>query len=92
MAVELALHHYGADRRESAEAKALRIVREELRCLKWSQADLNRERDGHEKKTAIAKPLREETMMMLTGIAKHTGIGSEANVRKQSSRRGAQEK
>ena len=92
MADKATVHHYGADRRESAEAKARRILREELKRIKWSEEDLARERKGHEKKTAIAQRLREETTMTMEWIAKHTGMGSESNVRKQMSRNGRKKK
>ncbi len=92
MADKATVHHYGADRRESAEANARRVLREELKRIKWSEEDLARERKGHEKKTAIAKRLREETTMTMEWIAKHTGMGIESNVRKQMSRNGRKKK
>ena len=40
MAGELGEHHAGGLRRESAGAKAYRIIAEELQRLRWAQADL----------------------------------------------------
>jgi putative transposase len=82
MAAKATVHHYGADRRESSEAKAKRILKDELKRLRWTEADLAEERKGHAKKIAIAKRLRSETTMTMVWIAEHTQMGSESNVRK----------
>jgi hypothetical protein len=55
--------HYGADRRESGEEKAGRIVREELRCGGWKQGDLAGKRKGDKFKVRLARRLRRQTTM-----------------------------
>ena len=92
MADKVTIHHYGADRRESAEAKAWGILTEELKGLKWTEEDLAQERKGHENKVAIARRLREETTMTMAWIAEHTRMGSESNVRKLLSKNGKKQK
>ena len=87
MAEKATVHHYGADRRESAEVKARRILMEELKRVKWTEADLIEEKKGHAKKVAIARRLREETTMTMAWIAEHTRMGSESNVRKLLNRK-----
>ena len=46
--------HLGEDIRQSAQAKAERIVREELEALGWSVEELRRRRNGHAAKVRIA--------------------------------------
>jgi hypothetical protein len=62
-------NHHGGQRREAAEEKAKRIVREELRRLGWKPADLERHRKGDLEKVRIARRLRSETTMSLKWIA-----------------------
>lgn len=61
--------HYGADRQQSEEAKAERLVREELASLGWQEADLGARRKGDPGKVRIARRLRWETTMRLAWIA-----------------------
>lgn len=53
--------HYGELVRESATAKAERMVREELTKRKWEEASLVARRKGDPGKVAIAQRLRRET-------------------------------
>ncbi len=46
-------HHYGSQRRETAEQKAGRIVAEEVDARGWSEAELTRRRKGDAKKVGI---------------------------------------
>ena len=67
--------HYGAARQESGEAKAERLVREELAQAGWSEADLGRRRKGDPGKVRIAQRLRGETTMTLGWIARRLQMG-----------------
>ena len=82
VAEKATVHHYGEERRESAEVKAKRILAREMKRLKWRGEDLENEAKGHQGKIEIARRLRQETMMTVSWIAEHTKMGSEANVRK----------
>jgi len=68
--------HYGEELRESAEAKAERIVAEELRRLGWKEDELKRQRKGHRRKVQMARRLRAETTMSLKWIAGRLAMGS----------------
>ena len=76
--------HYGAERKESGEAKAERLVREEL----------GRRRKGDAGKVRIARRLRQETTMTLAWIARRLSMGvwthfsNLLRAAKQSARRG----
>jgi hypothetical protein len=76
-------HHSGALRRESTEAKAERIIGEELGCLGWREADLAARRKSDAGKLEIAARLRRETTLTLKQIAKrlHLGTPRSASVR-----------
>jgi len=67
--------HYGAERQEIGEAKAERLVREELAELKWEEADLAQRRKGDPGKVRIARRLRQETTMTLAWIARRLHMG-----------------
>ena len=67
--------HYGAERQESGEAKAERLVREELKKLRWTEADLAERRKGDPGKVRIARRLRQETTMTLAWIAERLHMG-----------------
>jgi len=69
-------NHYGADRRETAEQKAQRIVREEIDRLGWAEAELQIRRKGDPKKVAMARRLRRESTMTLKWIAQRLQMGS----------------
>lgn len=70
--------HRGPEVRESAEAKAEGLVREELERLGWSADDLAARRKGDPQKLQIAQRLRRETTMTLAWIAGrlHMGVPS----------------
>jgi hypothetical protein len=61
--------------RLSAEAKAQRIIQEELQALGWDLEERKRPRKGDPEKVRVAKRLRQETTMTLAWIAPslHTG-------------------
>jgi hypothetical protein len=68
--------HYGEERRETAEARAERIVAEELRRLGWREADLGRRAKGDAGKVALAARLRAETVMPVKWIAERLRMGT----------------
>ncbi|MGA3144685.1 MAG: transposase [Verrucomicrobiota bacterium] len=72
--------HYGEELRESAEAKAERIVAEELRRLGWKEDELKRQRKGHRRKVQMARRLRAETTMSLKWMAERLAMGSASMV------------
>ena len=66
---------------QSAQAKAERIVQEELQALGWSGLDLQGRSKGDERKIKIAARLRRETTMTLRWIAERLDIGSPGHFR-----------
>ena len=72
--------HYGEELRESAEAKAERIVAEELKRRQWDAGTLAERRKGDPGKIAIARRLREETTMTLAWIAERLKVGTETHL------------
>jgi len=73
---ELGKDHAGALRRESAEAKAERLVGQELKRLRWTEADLAARRKSDPLKLAIAARLRRETTLSLKAIAARVHLGT----------------
>jgi putative transposase len=69
-------HHFGALRLETAEAKAERIVAEELGRLHWQEADLRLRNKGDPAKLAIAARLRRETTLSIKAIAARIHLGT----------------
>ena len=83
IAGRLGEHHAGALRRESAEAKAERIIAQELKRLGWTAADLERRHKSDPQKLALAARLRGETTLTIKWIAArlHLGTWKSARVR-----------
>jgi len=71
---------FGAERREAQEAKARRLLREEMDRLGWDQAALLRAGKGDKGKARIAARLRKETAMSLKWIAQNVAMGSWTHV------------
>ena len=69
-------NQYGAERRESGQEKAQRIVGEELKRLGWEETELARRRKGDEEKVRVAQRLRRETTMTLAWTAQRLKMGS----------------
>ena len=69
-------HHSGELHRASAEAKAERIIAEELQGHGWQEADLLRRRKGDVVKLEIAARLRRETTLSTKAIAARVHLGS----------------
>jgi REP element-mobilizing transposase RayT len=80
MEEEFGKHHSGAERGESAEEHAERLVREELRQEGWGDGELKRRRKADPAKARIARRLREETTMTLAWIASRLEMGSPSTV------------
>ena len=70
------VNHYAGQRQESSEAKARRIVAEELRRLGWKQGALETRLKADPDKVRIAQRLRRETTMSLRWIAERLGMGT----------------
>ena len=66
---KLGPHHSGELKRETAEARAERIIREELKRLKWRKGELFPRPKSDLTKVAIAARLRRETTLPLPWIA-----------------------
>ena len=80
MAERVGESHYGAERQESGEEKAERIVAEELRRRRWRETDLKRRLKGDAEKVRIAARLRRESIMTLKWIARRLHMGSWTHV------------
>ena len=55
--------HYREERQESAQAKAERIIREELKRQGWTERTLEQRHKGDVKKLRMAERLLKETTM-----------------------------
>lgn len=69
-------HHFGQLRLETAQAKAQRIIVEELGRLGWKEADLASRRKQDSGKVQIALRLRKETTLSIREIAEHLHLGT----------------
>jgi REP element-mobilizing transposase RayT len=72
--------HYGEELRESAEAKAEEIVREELGRRGWAEETLAERRKGDPAKVNIAQRLRRETTVKLAWIAARLQMGTKTHL------------
>jgi putative transposase len=77
---KLGENHRAEERQESEEQKAERIVREELKRMKWGEEDLERQLKGHRNKVQIAKRLRDKTLVSLKWIANRLKMGTWTHV------------
>ena len=73
---QLGEHYFGELRQETAEAKAQRIVSEELGRLGWRQTDLASPRKSNPLKLQIAARLRRETTLSIKQIAERLHLGA----------------
>ena len=69
-------HHFGQLRLETAEAKAERIVVQELGRVGWQESDLTSHRKPDPGKVRIALRLRQETTLSLKQIAQRLHFGT----------------
>jgi hypothetical protein len=82
-------HHYGQLRLEMAQAKAERIITEELGRLGWRETDLAAQHKHDPDKIQLAQRLRKETTLSVRQIAErlHLGTPKSASFRLLSSRK-----
>jgi REP element-mobilizing transposase RayT len=73
---KLGEHHSGELRQESAQAKGERIIREELKQLKWSERNLEQRPKSDTAKLDLAIRLRRETTLTIRQIAQRLHMGS----------------
>jgi putative transposase len=78
---KLGENHPGQTRLETAEAKAERIVTEELARLHWTQNDLLARQKNHPSKLALATRLRQETTLSVKQIAGRLHLGKPKGAR-----------
>jgi len=76
MAGKLGEHHAGELKRESAEIKAERIIREDLKRLGWKENELSARPKSDAAKLALAARLRRETTLTLPWIAARLRAGT----------------
>ena len=69
-------NHFGSERAESAEAKAARIVAEELGRAGWTEGELGLHPKGDPVKLAVARRLRRETTVTLKWISDRLAMGA----------------
>jgi REP element-mobilizing transposase RayT len=74
-------NHPGQTRQETAEAKAERIVAEELARLRWTPHDLATQQKSHPLKLALAARLRRETTLSVKQIAQRLHLGKPKGAR-----------
>ena len=80
VSVQASPRHTGVEVEQSAQAKAERILREELHALGWGAQELERFRKGDGRKVRIAARLRRETTMTLAWIAERLRMGTPGHV------------
>ena len=80
MSERMGAEHYGAERAQTAEAKAEKIIAEEPRRGRWREADLRTRPKGDAVKRAVATRLRVETTMTVRWIAERLGMGSRGHL------------
>jgi REP element-mobilizing transposase RayT len=73
---QMGAHHYGEERRESAEDKAARLVAAGLKAAGWKESDLAMRRKGDPVKLDLARRLRRETTLPLKWICDRLEMGS----------------
>jgi hypothetical protein len=72
--------NFGPEIRESVEAKAERIIAEELERAGWNEPQLVATRKGDPQKVKIALRLRKETTMKLSWIANRLHMGTKTHL------------
>ena len=74
-------NHPGQARFETAEAKANRIVAEELARLHWTRDDLIARQNSHPAKLMLPARLRQETTLSVKQIAERLHLGKPKGTR-----------
>jgi len=72
----LGAEHYGSERRETVEAHAERIVKEELKRRRWGEQELRERAKGDAGKVGMALRLRAETAVTVKWIAERLQMGA----------------
>jgi hypothetical protein len=72
--------HPRRERDETEQGKAMRMLREEMKKLGWTKAELKRRKKGDPTKVALARRLREETAVSLKWIAENLQMGTWTHV------------
>src|SRR5438105_4027923 len=83
MAGQMGENHYGIERWESAQEKAMRIVHEELTQAGWTEEDLALRPKGDPVKLAAATRLRQETTVTLKWISQRLQMGTWTHLNKR---------
>jgi putative transposase len=68
--------HPRLERDETEQSKARRLLREEMKKLGWTAAELKRRKKGDPAKVALARRLRAETAVSLKWIAQNLQMGT----------------
>jgi putative transposase len=76
MSGQLGEHHAGQLRRETAEAKAERIISEQLQQMGWKETELGQRGKSDPGKLALAAQLRRETTLPIKWIAARLQLGT----------------
>ena len=76
MGRQMGRHHGGPERQESAQARAERLLAEELKRRGWSHEELDQRPKGDRVKVQMAKRLRKETTMTMDWIARKLNMGA----------------
>jgi REP element-mobilizing transposase RayT len=76
MRERLGAEHYGAERRETAEARAEALVAAELKRRRWGPGEVARRPKGDAVKVALAARLRRETVVPVKWIAERLRMGA----------------
>jgi len=76
MKERMGAEHYGAERQETAEARAEEIIAEELKKRRWREGELKQRAKGDAVKVALAARLRAETEMTVKWIAGRLQMGA----------------
>jgi hypothetical protein len=91
---QLGEQHAGELRRRTSEAKAERIIGDELKQLGWTEADLERRHKSDPGKLALAARLRRETTLPMKWMARrlHLGMWKSAGTNLNTWRRSQEER
>ena len=76
MSERVGREHYGEERKETAEARAQRLVQAELKRRRWTEEDLVRRPKGDLGKIKLAALLRDQTTMTVAWIAERLKMGT----------------
>ncbi len=76
MGGKLGPHHGGSERQEIAEARAERLLREELAKRGWGDVEMEQRRKGDGEKIKMARQLRAQTTMSWAWIAERLRMGA----------------